>query len=299
MLRFYYEALFTHMEIKNMKALFFTLLLGAAPALAAQPLKTLWVTDGFEQPESAIYDPQRERIYVSNINGQPNEKNGHGYISVLDANGQRLERQWLGGLNAPKGMAIVGDHLLVTDIDRLLVVDLDTAEIIRQLAPGASFLNDIAADNNGNAYISDMLGNTIYQYRDGELVLWLHSADLQHPNGLTLDGNRLIVASWGGPIAEDFRTDVAGSLLALDLQSKTLSELEGGEQLGNLDGVVRIGRALWVNDWMTGALYRISDSGKRKSVAKYAPGLADIGSAGKTLLLPFMFDGEVRAVRAR
>jgi len=71
----------------------------------------------------------------------------------------------------------------------------------------------------------------------------------------------------------------------------------GGEQLGNLDGVAKIGEQLLVNDWMNGLLFRITADGRSTVAAELAPGVADIGAEGNVLYLPYMFDGEVRAVQ--
>ena len=47
----------------------------------------VWSAEGFKAPESALYDPDRDVFYVSNINGGPDEKNGAGYISKLSRDG--------------------------------------------------------------------------------------------------------------------------------------------------------------------------------------------------------------------
>lgn len=59
-----------------------------------------------------IYDPVSNFIYVSNINGQPWDQDGNGFISKLDLDGKIVERQWVTGLSAPKGLGIHNGHLL-------------------------------------------------------------------------------------------------------------------------------------------------------------------------------------------
>ena len=72
-----------------------------------------------------------------------------------------IDSDWATGLDAPKGMAIVGDILLVADLTRLHEIDLVTGQIRRSLdLPEAVFLNDITSDNE-TAYITDMLADTI------------------------------------------------------------------------------------------------------------------------------------------
>ncbi|MFO1435521.1 MAG: hypothetical protein U1F34_03850 [Gammaproteobacteria bacterium] len=49
----------------------------------------LWEADAvFKQPESALFDMERNVIYVSNMDGDANAKDGHGFISRMTADGQ-------------------------------------------------------------------------------------------------------------------------------------------------------------------------------------------------------------------
>ena len=42
-------------------------------------------------PESVLFDPETECLYVSNINGGPGQKNGEGFLSKVDLNGEILD----------------------------------------------------------------------------------------------------------------------------------------------------------------------------------------------------------------
>lgn len=75
-------------------------------------LTRLWTTDTvLRTPESVLYDKAHDIIYVANVNLNPWEKDGNGFISRLDTKGNILELQWVSGLNGPKGMGILNDHL--------------------------------------------------------------------------------------------------------------------------------------------------------------------------------------------
>ena len=39
-------------------------------------------TSGLETPESVRYDPELDVYYVSNINGNPGQKDGNGFIEI-------------------------------------------------------------------------------------------------------------------------------------------------------------------------------------------------------------------------
>ena len=69
-------------------------------------------------------------------------------------------------LRCSQGIGDKGDTLFVTDIDRLLAVDVESGKITgKWAAEGAQFLNDPAVDEAGRVFASDMLANRIYVLR--------------------------------------------------------------------------------------------------------------------------------------
>ena len=127
------------------------------------------------------------------------ERDGYGWITRYDADGKLLAARWVDGLHAPTGMAAVGNLLYVVDRDGVHEIDISTSRILRTLAlPGARFPNDIAAAPSGELFVSDFEGNRIYRLdsaRDSEI--WFEGPALQNPNGLIVDGDALVVATWG------------------------------------------------------------------------------------------------------
>jgi hypothetical protein len=104
-----------------------------AAAPAARDINTpLHVAStGLATPESVLWDAARSVWYVSNINGNPPQKDDNGYIVRLGANGETMDSlPFINGtdedvtLHAPKGMAMRGDTLWVADIDALRGFDL-------------------------------------------------------------------------------------------------------------------------------------------------------------------------------
>lgn len=248
-----------------------------------------WVTYGFDMPESVVFDTHRDRVILSTIIGDPGAADGQGNLVLLTPEGEVINDKWITGLNAPKGLSIVGDILLVADLTQLHEVDLITGEIRRSLdAPGAVFLNDVTS-NGDVAYVSDLLTDSLWRYADGELTLWLRDPQLAHPNGVLLDGDRLLVGSWGSGLRDDFTTEVLGSLLSVSLETRDISVV--APEIGNIDGITRIDDALIVSDWVTGGLFEIGGDGDVLQIGQFAPGLADIASRGGTLYLPMMLDG--------
>jgi hypothetical protein len=279
-----------------MKRLLAILLLAALPATAAEPL---WETAGFANPESVLWDPAKKILYVSNVNGNPPDKDGNGYISKLSQDGKVTVEKWAVGLDGPKGMALFKGRLYVSDIDRLVEIDTSTGRIAKAFpAPGAKFLNDVAADDKGYVYVSDMLGNTIWRLAAGKFEVWLDDPQLQNPNGLTVESTRLVVASWGPMTGEGFATKSPGNLKAVTFADKMIRDLT--QPFGNLDGIEPDGRGGWlVSDWMAGKLFQVDRRGNPTKMMDLKQGSADIGTIPERgiLLVPLLMDGKVQAYR--
>lgn len=281
----------------------FAMLLPVLASATSPMLVPAWQTETiFEQPESLVFDSKRELFYVSNVNGTPNEVDGNGYISQLSLDGKLIKQHWLTGLNAPKGMTIVGDTLFVADITELVAIDLNSNKIsMRYPAPNAKFLNDVAADAKGNVYVSDMVTNTIHRLSQDVFEVWLHDIALEAPNGLLVEDNNLIVASWGN-MTDGFATDVAGHLKTVDITSKQIHSLGDKSPIGNLDGVEADGEGnYYVTDWMIGKLLHITPAGTSTTLIKLDPGSADLTvlTQQQLLIIPMMMTNSILAYRIK
>lgn len=268
-------------------------------ALAAD-LELVWQATGLDAPESAVFDADAGVFYVSNVNGDPGAADGNGYITKLSQQGEIEEKEWVTGLNAPKGLALHDGTLYVSDIDELVVIDTASGEIAaRHQAEGATFLNDVTAHEDGRVFVSDMMQNQIWVLDGDQFELWLQDVELENPNGLLAEPDRLVVGAWGKP-NEDFTTDVPGHLKAVDYASKEITSIGPGEPIGNLDGVEPDGQGGYlVTDWVAGGLYRISSEGKAELLMELNQGSADhefVESEG-LVVIPMMMDGTVDAYK--
>jgi hypothetical protein len=273
-------------------------LLLAGGAQAAEPEK-VWQAEGLDGPESAVLDSSEGVLYVSNVNGEAGAADGNGYISKLSLEGEILDKEWVTGLNAPKGLALHEGKLYVSDIDKLVVIDIATGEIVASHdASGATFLNDVSAHEDGRVFVSDMMENQIWMLEDDQLELWLEDEALGNPNGVLAEGDRLLIATWGKP-KEDFSTDVPGHLKAVDYETKEIQSL-GGEPVGNLDGLEADGQGGYlVTDWLSGGLYTFDADGKAEMIMDLNQGSADheYVEGEKLVVIPMMMDGTVAAYR--
>src|ERR1700712_245282 len=87
-------------------------------------LVKLWQTDTLlKTPESVLFDAGDKLLYVSNINGQPWEKDGNGSIGKVGLDGKIINANWVTGLNAPKGLGRYKNLLYAADIDNVAVID--------------------------------------------------------------------------------------------------------------------------------------------------------------------------------
>lgn len=159
-------------------------------------LSEIWSTDPIMRtPESVLYDPSRDVLYVANMN-RTEEGDDTGYISKLSTDGKVIDLHWITELNEPRGMGLYDGFLFATDMDRLLVIDVDKGEV-KQMVPveGAVFLNDLAITEDGNIYFSDSRANKVQTYHEGEVADWI--PDLEGPNGLYNEDDHMIVGAQG------------------------------------------------------------------------------------------------------
>jgi sugar lactone lactonase YvrE len=266
---------------------------------AAEPTLA-WQTEGLQQPESVVFDAEREVFYVSNVAGEPMDRNGEGHISRVGPEGELLEAAWVTGLDAPKGLALHDDVLYVADIDRLIAIDVEEGAIAETYeAQGAQFLNDVTADDQGRVYVSDMMANAIWRLDGDQFELWVEDEALEQPNGLLAEEDRIVVGSWG-VMTDGFATQIPGHLKTVDLESGEVASLGDGTPVGNLDGVEPDGQGGYlVTDWMAGALLRIDPEGKFEQLLDLNQGSADHTwlEDQRLAVIPMMSDGQLLAYR--
>lgn len=162
-------------------------------------LEKVWETDTLLTTcESIIYDEKRDLFYVACINGvSPWVHDGDGFIARVDKKGKIIDQKWVEGMSAPKGMGIKDDVLYVTDIDRMISIDLEEGEIIEKLTfEGAENLNDLTIADDGDIFISDSKLSKIFKVDEGEVELLLQDTSLIGINGVYIFADTLVFASY-------------------------------------------------------------------------------------------------------
>ena len=273
-----------------MRALIVTCLLCAASsgANATDPrLTPLWTTPGFANPESVALSADGKFLYVSNVDGEGDARDGNGRIDRLSLDGEVLQRGWTTGLDGPKGLALRAGILYASDIVALVEIDSRSGKVIaRHEAADAGFLNDVAFAPGGEVLVSDSAKSRIYALRDGRLQPWLEHELLRSINGLLPEAGRLVAST------------MQGRLLAIDWRTREVSVLAQG--LGDGDGIAPLGDGAYlVSEW-PGRLFHVTARGTSSTLLdtrgekRY---LNDFLLVGDRLIVPNWEPGSISAYR--
>jgi hypothetical protein len=254
--------------------------------------------EGFSSPESTIVN--KNDLYVSNVGKElkPTLKDGDGFISKLGVNGKVQELHFIDGLDAPKGMGIVGNTLFVADIDTLRGFDLSTKkEVFNVVFEGINFLNDITVKDSNTLFIGASDTSTIYEVNISNKS-YKKLMDFTVANGLFYEDGILYAAELGSTTQNMF--DGKGKLYKIDLKDNNkLTQL--GTFEGVLDGVHKLGNKVYVSDWgnsQKSGIIRVYDlQTKKESVleAELFMGAADfwIDKKSKKVFMPQMIGNKV------
>jgi sugar lactone lactonase YvrE len=252
-----------------------------------QSLKKAWTSEKqLATPESVLYYEKENILFVSNVNGQPTDKDNNGFISKMTLDGKITTLKWANGLNAPKGMGIYKNKLYVTDIDQLVEIDIKSGKILKKYeGEKARFLNDIAIGKDGTVYVSDVKNNIIYTLKKGKFDIWLMVGNLFQPNGLLIDENKLLVGCMN-------------YIVSVDLQTKHVRTYI--TETGSIDGLVKNGSEKYIiSDW-AGNIHAINKKDpKLKLISTESENVnaADIEyiKSKNLLIVPTFFDNRVMA----
>ncbi len=187
----------------------------SAVELAAKPvLSQAFRVADLRTPMSVVHDEEQDVYFVSNVNG------GKGFISRITPDGKVAQRNFIDGLNAPKGMAIRGRELWVADVDVVRAFDRVTGAELRkiELAPhGAVYLEDVAVGPDDAIYVTDMDvrirgekervrqgDGRIFRLSPGDGIgdenveVAISGEELRSPSGIAWDGTRFLIAQGYG-----------------------------------------------------------------------------------------------------
>lgn len=275
----------------------------AAPALPpSNSVKGI----GLAQPETALWDMDQDIYFVSNVNGDPSAMDKNGFISKVSPDGTITDLKWIDGskkkteLNAPKGMAIVGDTLYVADINTVRKFDRKSGKSKGHIAiPHATFLNGIAPAPSGDMlYVSDsgvrMQGESTQKTgtdaiftidtKKSKVKTLIRDTSLDQPNGVLADAYGVWVVTLG-----------SNDLYHVD--AKGMKSVATKLPKGQLDGIVALtDGSLLISSWEGKAVYRGKPGEEFKELIPDLTSPAGIGLDAKRqrALIPLMTVSELR-----
>lgn len=277
----------------------FLVSMGAMPALSAGKKITV-ANVGFATPESVEYYAAEDVYLVTNINGNPFEADGNGFISKIRPDGSVVDLKWIDGskpgttLHAPKGAAILGGLLYVADRDQVHIFDLPNGKQHPSITiKGSTFLNGITPGTDGYVYVTDtglIPGfkpsgtDAVYKvWSNGKYEALASDKTMGGPNGIVVDGNRLTVVSFGSGAVNGI--DTTGNITAL-----------AKPKAGGLDGLLKLddGRLL-MSSWGGSSIYAMKGNSGFSVFADNLDAPADMGFDSKRnrVLVPLFKKNEV------
>lgn len=264
------------------------LLIGITTSAQDKKIEKLWESkDQLPTPESVFFNAKKNELWVSLIDGDGSKKDGKGGVAILNMDGTLKNANWISGLDAPKGMALHKDLLYIADIDKVVIVDVVTGNVINEIEiPESVFLNDVTVDDNGTVYVSDTRVNKIFQVKGAKASVYLENVN--QVNGLKFIANDLYALA--GP-----------ELWKIDVNKKITVIAKGFEKGG--DGLEPVGNGDFLVTCWPGIVYYVSASGSFQKLMDVQGQIntADLGfdPKGKILYIPTFNSNSVIAYSLR
>lgn len=269
------------------------LILSILPSSAQLKLTKVWETDTtVTTPESVFYNEKDKTIYVSCINGSPNAENHKSFVSKIDVNGKIKTLKLTEGLSSTKGIAVMGNKLYVSELLKLVEIDLKSGKVLNKYdVPEAAFLNDVSVDEvNKVVYFTDMRSTParLWKLEKGKIIKVAEGAPLSTPNGVFYEKGKLIVGNGDGKV------------LAYDLKTANYTTVASGMQ--GIDGIVPDGKGGYFASEWRGKVWHVSPAGEIQLLLDFVNekvNTADIDyiPSQKLLVIPTFLKNKVIAYR--
>ena len=197
----------------------------------------------YNNPESAVYDPNNDCYYVSN--------KGDGTILKVDANDTNSKSVLNSDLTSVRGLCIIGNTLFAAADEGVVFISLPAGTITQTVViPGMGFLNDITSDNSDILFVSDPGTGKIYKLIISGGLYETLAESLSNPNGLYWDGDnsRLIFV----PMISN------APIMAVNMGDRTISQIRA-TTLDQPDGIAcdMVGN-YYISYWGNNSIYRFN-----------------------------------------
>lgn len=262
----------------NKKYFLIIFLLMFSAAVITEELKIVKKIEGLSFPESITYDRTSDYFFISNTgpdNG-PMAKDNNGYITKISGDFSKRIDKWVAAgkgiiLNAPKGLAVRDGILYVSDIDHLKGFEISSARQVLDedlSGLGANFLNDVAADDSGNIYVSCTGTGMIFRYSitSKKTEIWLKKNIIIGTNGIGYlpETKAFIVVGYAD-----------GTIYRLDAAGKKIEKIKDGYI--SLDGIDYDSKGnLYFSSYTRGKIWRLDQKGNAEVIYEIDSSPADI-----------------------
>lgn len=255
---------------------------------AQHRLEKIWETDSvINLPESVLPDIKNKVLYVSVVGNHPSDKDGIGGVAKIGLDGKVIDLNWIAGLNAPKGLARLGNMMYAADVNEVVVIDVAQAKVRLKIPiDSAVSLNDITVSDMGIVYVSDPQRKRIYQIEKNKPSVYME--DVSGVNGLKAIGNDLFIA--GGK-----------TIWKADAQKK-MTRIADIPQWG--DGLEPVGKGDFLLTSYAGYVYYVYADGKHEVLLDTTgekKSTADLGydPLNKVLYIPTFYKRSIMAFQLK
>ncbi len=254
---------------------------------------------GYHHPE-CVCIVDENHVFVADIGKEmkPSERDSDGviYKCTIQNPGEKVKFNKGFKLNAPKGIVADKKYLYVTDIDRIVIMDIETGEKTDEIpfSDKTVFLNDVVFIDETSLLTTATNQHEIYAVILGSKEIFdLSHKSLIGANGLYPMTNKVYICGFSAKNNKD-----KGDLFEYDIEANKVSVLV--PQMGHLDGLkMRNGKLIisdWGGDFSHGKIWEF-DPATNKSVllseneALKSP--SDFDILQDTMLIPCLDTGEL------
>jgi hypothetical protein len=238
-------------------------------------LRHVKTVEGFDVPESMVYDEESQMVYISNMETATKgywENDQKSFISLMSPDGQVQNMRWLNSssnnvLNSTKGLTILDGYLYFadnTELKRCRISQPNKVDVFK--LPKALKLNDVANDGE-SILVTDTAQGVIYRFFPETGTHKVIPAP-KTINGITYDNGQYYAVSFGEH--EVYEIDITGETAPVPFGL--------ADNFTNLDGIEVLDDGTFIISDVKGhAIFSVSAD--RKTVKKLATltWAADIG----------------------
>ncbi len=253
---------------------------------------------GFKHPESVCVVDE-DNVFIADIGKEmrPSDLDSDGvlYKCPIKSFSDKKKVNKNFKLNAPKGIAHDKTSLYITDIDRIVIVDIATGEKTDEIAfsDKTVFLNDVAILEENTLLVTATNQHDMYAVIiKSKEVFNLSKKSMEGANGICVGTGKVYVCGFAN------KENKKGHLYEYDLETNKVSVIV--DQVGHLDGIKAHDGKLIVSDWggdfNHGKIWEVDPIDKRASVISDIPDLkspSDFDIYNNMMFVPCIDEGEI------